>query len=723
MGAQVPSHGQDVVLRLRGTQHQYTVTGRLDLASADIASITLQDGRVLRVPFSAIIAMHGADRHPVTSPGAASSIQRPVDNVGRVLDLLEQRAGRLQMETLRQAHEALLSFEHESGGSPSPELRSLREIIDLMLRRREAEGIEKSWSLRSELESRIQEYRNERRNFPPNSLDARVNAVIHSLAQADESAWTKYATRYEPQPRIVVRHTVNVTVEAAGEFVLPIRVALDRASVPARQIAVKIDRCRGLSVIGASPVLEELRPGDTSVLEVRMKDKRRQGSRGQLKISAHLQYQGVLAETRETPVQDLAVQIRKPEVHKAIPNPFRDYAGGVPVDDPRMFFGRDDLVSEITDLLSEPTSGRCYALYGQKRTGKSSLLEQVKRKLVDRGVIVAEVSMGTIDRQDITASFMAEVLDEYRLQVGQKLRPDVFQNLLTRWPSPMDVQRTPLRSFRLAVLAAKALLTQSGLGSPRFAIVADEFTYLYEILRRPRVQVSENNQLRDFMRQWKGLLEARLFSALLVGQDTMPHFLRAFPNEFSVMRTNRLDYLTNDETMKLAEVPTRHVDGSSRFNGYSLSYVPSYTGGHPFFTQILCDRLITIANSENRVDFAESDIERAVESLIEGPRALDYHLFDCLLSADNTGVLLDDLSAEHEQPTANSLTDASFEVLRRLAVLSGGQDTPVPVEELALSHEQARAYKDLCIRHVVNEKDGRARIRVLLFTEYLRRNS
>lgn len=719
---EVPAPGHDVILRLRGSQQQYTVTGRLNSTSVDKASVTLEDGRVLHIPFSAVLSMHVASQPPAPPLHTATASRPALTNIAGILDLLEKRTGRLQPDFLRKVNEALLSLEHESGGALSPQVNSLRTTVELMLRRRQTQGVERSWPLRSELERHISDHQGQRPNLTPGSIEARIQAIMQSLAEADETAWTKFAMRYEPQPRIVVKHTVHVTVEAGGEFVLPIRVALDRASVPARQLAVRIDRCRGLSVIGTSPVLDELRPGDTSVIEIRMKDKRRQGARGQLKVTAHLIYQGVVADALETPTQDLAVHIRTPEVHKPIPNPFRDYAGGVPVDDARMFFGRDGLVDKITDLLSEPTSGRCFALYGQKRTGKTSLMEQVKRQLVERGVIVADVSMGTIDRHDITASFIAEVLDEYRLQVGEKLRADVFENLLTRWPSQSEVQRTPLRSFRLAVRAAKGLLIQSGMDTPKFAIVADEFTYLYEILRRPRVQVSENNQLRDFMRQWKGLLEARLFSALLVGQDTMPNFLRAFPNEFSVMRTSRLDYLTHEETMKLAELPTLHEDGSSRFNGYSLSYVPSYTDGHPFFTQILCDRLITIANAENRVDFAESDIERAVESLIEGPRALDYHIFDCLLSADNTGVLLDDLRDEFSSPDEDEVSDTSFEVLRRMAAVSGGQNTPVPVDDLALSHDQERAYKDLCVRHVVNEKDGRAQIRVLLFAEYLRRN-
>jgi hypothetical protein len=37
------------------------------------------------------------------------------------------------------------------------------------------------------------------------------------------------------------------------------------------------------------------------------------------------------------------------------------------------------------------------------------------------------------------------------------------------------------------------------------------------------------------MRQWKALLELGLFSAVVVGQDFMPKFKKAFPNELGLL--------------------------------------------------------------------------------------------------------------------------------------------------------------------------------------------
>jgi class 3 adenylate cyclase len=54
-----------------------------------------------------------------------------------------------------------------------------------------------------------------------------------------------------------------------------------------------------------------------------------------------------------------------------------------PVDDPSMFFGRLAVVKEITDGICSP-NGISYALYGGRRMGKSSVLRQIERSLVER---------------------------------------------------------------------------------------------------------------------------------------------------------------------------------------------------------------------------------------------------------------------------------------------------------------------------------------------------
>lgn len=715
--------GDFVRLLLRGKAGSHSAEALVEMADFDSLRLRLNSGKSVSVPASAIITI---EKRVPSDPGIWKNASLPTvmgSIVSPLHTLMVGGSPAIGTTLAAEIERVQVALADASACITKPAHRKVMSdfevLLNFLLRRLRASTYGEAEEFRQNYLHGVIALRKQcAQDITAPELGVAVSGLCDRVAIAENTDWAQYTQRFDPRPRIVTTGVVTINVDASGEFLLPIRITLDDTYLPATQVTVTLDNLRGLDLVGHSPVEDRLAPGDTVTLNVRMADRRRQGTRGDLKINARLTYAGVENVTRQTARQNVHIRLRATSPYQPISNPFRDYAGGIPIDDPGMFFGRDTLVNEIVELLTDPRLGRCYALYGQKRTGKSSVLEQVRLRLESDGVLVASVSMGTIDRQAITAGFVEQVVDQYRVQVGGRLGPKVFERLLTRWPDIASVEREPLRSLRRAVSGARALLKSQGITEPRFAIVVDEFTYLYEILLRPNVSTAESEQLRDFMRQWKGLLEAKLFSALVVGQDTMPHFLRAFPNEFSIMQTERLDYLTPDETEMLANEPIRNPDGSSRFAGYALSNIPGYTDGHPFFTQIVCDRIVTVANEERRTEIAESDVEAAIETLLSGPREIDFHRFDCLLSADNTDTLLTEFGLHQNDEPAHEI---ALRVLYRLACLSGGQNSPVAVDRLHLTPIEELAYRDLVVRAVVVDRNGYAQIRVLLFAEYLRR--
>ena len=110
-----------------------------------------------------------------------------------------------------------------------------------------------------------------------------------------------------------------------------------------------------------------------------------------------------------------------------------------------------------------------------------------------------------------------------------------------------------------------------------------------------------------FMRQWKSLLESRTFDAVLVGQDTMPCFKEAYPNEFGVTHDERISYLSGTEARALAQDPIMTA-GESRYKGASLDRLISLTAGSPFYLQIFCDRLVQHLNRNRLVFITESGL-------------------------------------------------------------------------------------------------------------------
>ena len=88
-----------------------------------------------------------------------------------------------------------------------------------------------------------------------------------------------------------------------------------------------------------------------------------------------------------------------------------------------MFYGRekdlDDIVRQISDESGKILQGRCLALYGQTRTGKSSLLYHLERRLREihpEGNII--VNIGSIGEEDLSGNDITEFL--YTLLDGLK---------------------------------------------------------------------------------------------------------------------------------------------------------------------------------------------------------------------------------------------------------------------------------------------------------------
>lgn len=535
--------------------------------------------------------------------------------------------------------------------------------------------------------------------------------------------WRGFIAELKPRPRFVTGSTpTRLILDRTGEAEIPLRIALQADNAPVTQVAILLDANERLSPLAAPPVLTELAAGRTET--VRFAAVLHQGFDGhnaELRLRAQLEYMSPSGEKVRSPMQNLLFTVVPQDVFEEIDNPYKPYAGGTTVADPKMFFGRASLLEQVLRDLSQGPPGQGLAIYGQKRSGKTSLVEQIRARGDRPPSIVLSISLGILDTDNLTSSFARAVLEQARVALLSKLDGADYASVSRYWPSDEKIEARPLQSLLSALAAGRAALSRkpewAGL---RYVLLVDEFTYLFELIRSgapggdgPRSDV------REFLRQWKALLESRAFTSVVVGQDTMPYFMAHFPNEFSTMRPIRLSYLSPVETHGLADVPVRKSDESSRYTGYGLETIFHYTAGHPYFTQVLCDRIVDIANDKGRGDISEMDVEEAAESLISGPNRLQPYRFDCLLTADNSGLVAVTDGGDRidlQDPGA----DATYSVLARLADAAGSGDRRVDRAQIVEGELDQQILDDLLMREVVEDSGG-LKIRVYLFAEYLRR--
>jgi cold shock CspA family protein len=530
------------------------------------------------------------------------------------------------------------------------------------------------------LESQIARAIDDLHRHPTHFAVERLLPALRSLSALLKADFSRME---EKRPDLELRNVLDRDFYVLNDGAVALRLMLssrDESAAPMEAIGLVLEEQGGSPCHSPEP----LHGGQAREIELIVRPSAAQIVDGAFTVTVRAEYRTRRGHTEKSPPFLIAVRLGDP-AFEDIANPYGRYAGGSPVEDEGMFFGRATLVDRVEQSLSSGSLGQCFVLYGQKRSGKSSVLKQVEKRLASP-VLFASMSAGTFSPGNLWSSFARLLLQEltFRLEDSNATVPPELA-------APNGVDANPIETI---LRVARGLSRQGH----RIVVAIDEFTYIYENVREG---------VETFMRGWKALLEARTFSALLVGQDTMPRFKQAFPNEFGVTHDERLTYLDEQEAAALATQPIL-FDGRSRYRGQALRRLFSLTAGSPFFLQIACDRLVRHLNARKAPFVTEADIDQIARTLTIGGEALPPERFDALVTAAG------------ERVAAVPREDL-WRVLARAArdSLHSGWCYRSALAELTRGEE---AVRDLVDREVLEVQGDRVSIRVGLFAAWLRAN-
>ena len=279
---------------------------------------------------------------------------------------------------------------------------------------------------------------------------------------------------------------------------------------------------------------------------------------------------------------------------KPINNP---YIKGKPVTNDELFFGRDDIVYNLTQSLLNDTSN-CIVIYGQKRSGKTSIFKHVKKK-IESTFVVLDINIATFKEEleaykAIKSSF-EEFLDECdndNLKTFEQFEITDYQ----------DFKRYINKASKLAKNLDKQIL-----------IMIDEFTSVFEYIKNADYDFDDT-----FMKRLKELIELDLFKIAVIGQNTMPEFINAYPNEFAVTTPVYINYLEHYDAKNLIKKPI-YNNGENRFLENTDRYIAEIFNGQPYYIQMFCSELVDRINDELKQDeitlaFVEYHLSKFIKS-------------------------------------------------------------------------------------------------------------
>ena len=384
-----------------------------------------------------------------------------------------------------------------------------------------------------------------------------------------------------------------------------------------------------------------------------------------------------------------------------IENKFRHASGGEELDaDSDMFYGRESIITTILDAIVANRKNQI-AIYGQKRSGKSSLLNKIMGRLesdVDDSVFCGKFSLqGLPDKEPNPIKW---ILENVAIALVRGIRKKGIKSITKSTIS--DYFTHEQDSFNALRDFIEFINTIDEFKNSHFVVFIDEFTYLYQLIKEEKVG-------KDFMRRWIALVETPGINlqAIVAAQDTLPHFMNESyaSNYFNKFSKEPLTYLTKEESLMLIKDPIKDV----LFLNHSDELIYEYTSGSAFFTQIFCTRLVDYLNLKTTHIVGEEDIENVANLLCTGTSRLEPSTFECLTKeADGS-----DFNEEDNKKVLRCIAESTR---------AGGH---VKMNDMNIAYPCERLsdlLDNLYTRRVVSKHDDGYSINVKLFVKWILNN-
>jgi hypothetical protein len=278
------------------------------------------------------------------------------------------------------------------------------------------------------------------------------------------------------------------------------------------------------------------------------------------------------------------------------------YIVGLPINHQQdIFVGRVDIAKRIEQLLMQHSQSPPVFLYGQRRMGKTSLLNNFGR------LLTSSIIPMFADLQGPASSARSNVGFLYGISKSMASSANNSRGLSLKYPSYNEFERDPFIVFNDWLDHLEETFPGSTI-----LLALDEFEVLEKVFNQN--QLCESSILGTF----RNIVQHRPRFRLLLSGANMLHKTRGWSSYLINYKTLKVGYLTESESRQLIVSPSEE---------YALSYEPNavsrvidLTRGHPYLIQLLCDEIIFLKNEQEcqyRYLVTPPDVEHAAKIALE----------------------------------------------------------------------------------------------------------
>ena len=293
------------------------------------------------------------------------------------------------------------------------------------------------------------------------------------------------------------------------------------------------------------------------------------------------------------------------------PNPFELYCNHTAEGD--FFVGRKELLADMVGCLSNRNGGQAYVLYGQAKTGKTSVRRNLKSHLTEEigdTVLYTELTIKDWGRGEAGRQKKREPLKWVAFDLEMSVVED-FLRPLGKWTSCDEalLSKIPKDYYAMRIKFLGQCLRNHGFV---WIVSIDEFSELYDFLQEYVDDRDVRDNIASLIDVLKGRLEGGSFNLLLLGLGSMGNFISEFRNDFHVLKKMQLSYLDFQSAEKLLTSP---LEGKLEIEKDAKELYYSLTGGFPLYAMYFCRDIVQYANANKYCTIMREDIE-AISDLI-----------------------------------------------------------------------------------------------------------
>ncbi|MES3020788.1 MAG: AAA family ATPase [Pseudomonadota bacterium] len=360
------------------------------------------------------------------------------------------------------------------------------------------------------------------------------------------------------------------------------------------------------------------------------------------------------------------------------------------------FVGRAAKLKSIGNRLLKKPMSSTY-ITGQKRIGKTSLAHAA----IDH-------ARASNDRNEVHHLYLeyGEYCSFSPDMTVKTLGDEIFTFLQGYLPPGFQIPKPDfLGSLSQLNGIAKTLAAQYP--EKRFVIVLDEFDEIHPEMYRLGALAE------TFFANLRTLASRSNLAFILVGGEKMPFIIGAQGDQLNKFVREPLDYFSrSNEWVEYCRLVTNPVAGLLNWDEAAINELFNVTNGHPYYTNLLCSKVVAIAIGERDTEIIVSDVRHALNVAVS---ELDTNSFAHMWK--------DGINAEREEAEVTELKrlrmlvaiGRAFRQNQRTAagILSNLSAVRLP------EHEGMPILEDFLRREILREHNGELRCTVQLFEKWL----